>query len=38
MNNQNTLSSHLLIGEVLKPQGIRGEVKVKPITCDPDRR
>lgn len=33
----NTLSTHLLIGEVTKPQGIRGEVKVKPITCDPER-
>ena len=32
-----TLSTHLLIGEVLKPQGIRGEVKVRPITCDPER-
>ncbi len=31
------LSTHLVIGEILKPQGIRGEVKVRPITCDPDR-
>ena len=31
------LSSHLLIGEVLKPQGIRGEIKVRAITNDPDR-
>lgn len=28
------LSEYLLIGEVLKPQGIHGEVKVRPITCD----
>ncbi len=25
------------IGEVLKPQGIRGEIKVKPLTDDPSR-
>ena len=37
MKDQHTLSTHLLIGEVLKPQGIRGEIKVKPITCDPER-
>ncbi|MDE7159082.1 MAG: 16S rRNA processing protein RimM, partial [Clostridiales bacterium] len=24
--------SELLVGEVLKPQGIRGEIKVKPFT------
>ena len=31
------LDTHLIIGEVLRPQGVRGEVKVRPITCDPDR-
>lgn len=31
------LSTHLMIGEVTKPQGVRGEVKVRPITCDPER-
>ncbi len=31
------LSTHLLIGEISRPQGIRGEVKVRPITCDVDR-
>lgn len=31
------LSTHLMIGEVSKPQGIRGEVKVRPVTCDPER-
>ena len=31
------LATHLMIGEVLKPQGIRGEVKVRPITNDPAR-
>lgn len=31
------LSSHLVIGEVLKPQGVRGEVKARPITCDVGR-
>lgn len=28
------LDTHLVIGQVLRPQGIRGEVKVKPITAD----
>lgn len=27
----------LTIGQILKPQGIRGEVKVKPLTDDPSR-
>lgn len=31
------LNSYLIVGEILKPQGIRGELKVKPITSDPDR-
>ncbi len=31
------LSEYLVIGEVLKPQGVRGEIKVRPITCDPER-
>ncbi len=31
------LSTHLMIGEILRPQGIRGEVKVRPITTDPER-
>lgn len=31
------LSEYLIIGEVLKPQGIRGEVKVRPITHDLNR-
>ncbi|MBR2572070.1 MAG: 16S rRNA processing protein RimM [Clostridia bacterium] len=31
------LESHLLIGEVLKPQGVRGEIKVKPVTFDISR-
>ena len=26
-----------MIGEVLKPQGVRGEVKVRPDTSDPAR-
>ena len=30
-------SEYLLIGEVLKPQGVRGQVKVKPETDDPAR-
>ena len=31
------LTSHLLIGEITKPQGIHGEVKVRPETNDPAR-
>lgn len=31
------LSSYLSIGEILKPQGVKGEVKLRPITCDPGR-
>ena len=31
------LTNFLLIGEILKPQGVAGEVKVKPYTDDPDR-
>ena len=30
-------SEYLSIGEVLKPQGIQGQVKVRPDTDDPDR-
>ena len=31
------LSEYLMIGEITKPQGVRGEVKVRPCTCDVDR-
>lgn len=31
------LSEYLLIGEVLRPQGIKGLVKVRPYTDDPER-
>ena len=31
------LSEYLMIGEITKPQGVRGEVKIRPCTCDPDR-
>ena len=31
------LSTHLAIGEITKPQGVRGEVKIRPITCDVER-
>ena len=31
------LSTHLVIGEITKPQGVRGELKVRPITADPGR-
>ena len=30
-------SEYLMIGEVLKPQGVRGEVKIRPDTDDPAR-
>ena len=29
------MNDYLMIGEVLKPQGIRGEAKVKPYAADP---
>ena len=31
------LSEYLMIGEITKPQGVRGEVKVRPCNCDPER-
>ena len=31
------LDEYLIIGEIVKPQGVKGEVKVRPITCDPSR-
>ena len=31
------LSEYLMIGEITKPQGVRGEVKLRPCTCDVDR-
>jgi 16S rRNA processing protein RimM len=31
------LDDYLIIGEILKPQGIRGEVKLRPLTDDPGR-
>lgn len=31
------LSQYLMIGQITKPQGVRGEVKVRPCTCDPER-
>lgn len=31
------LDEYLVVGEILKPQGVKGEVKVRPITCDPSR-
>ena len=31
------LAEYLMIGEITKPQGVRGEVKVRPCTCDPAR-
>ena len=31
------LSEYLLIGQVLRPQGIKGQVKVRPDTDDPGR-
>ena len=31
------MDNYLVIGEIVKPQGVRGEVKLRPITCDPQR-
>ena len=28
------MTDKLIVGEVLKPQGIRGELKIKPFTDD----
>ena len=30
------MNDYLMIGEVLKPQGIRGEAKIKPYAADPE--
>ncbi len=30
-------TTHLVIGEITKPQGVHGEVKIRPITCDYER-
>lgn len=30
-------AEYIMIGEIVKPQGVHGEVKVRPITCDPYR-
>ena len=31
------MDKYLVIGEIVKPQGVRGEVKLRPITCDVER-
>lgn len=31
------LDEYLVVGEVVRPQGLRGELKVKPYTDNPDR-
>ena len=31
------MQEYLLIGEITKPQGVQGELKLRPITCDPYR-
>ena len=31
------MQDYLLIGEITKPQGVQGELKLRPITCDPAR-
>ena len=31
------MQEYLLIGEITKPQGVQGELKLRPITCDPSR-
>ena len=31
------MQDFLLIGEITKPQGVRGELKLRPVTCDPSR-
>ncbi len=31
------LEPYLAVGEILRPQGLHGEVKIKPLTDDPER-
>lgn len=31
------LDEHLIVGEVARPQGLRGELKIRPFTDNPDR-
>ena len=31
------MQEYLLIGEITKPQGVQGELKLRPITCDFER-
>lgn len=31
------MNKYIVVGEVLKPQGVRGEIKLRPITDDPGR-
>lgn len=31
------LEPFLAVGEIVKPQGLRGEIKIKPLTDDPER-
>lgn len=31
------LAPYLIVGEIARPHGLRGELKVKPLTDDPDR-
>ena len=31
------MQDFLLIGEITNPQGVRGELKLRPVTCDPSR-
>ena len=31
------MENYLVIGEITKPQGVRGEIKLRPITCDVER-
>ena len=31
------MDKYLVIGEIVRPQGVRGEVKLRPITCDVER-
>ena len=31
------LEPYLAVGEIVKPQGIRGELKIRPLTDDPER-
>ena len=37
LREEMSMKNYLMIGQIVKPQGVRGEVKVLPLTDDPER-